>query len=171
MKDDNKKSTNKDSQNGKSAPRGRKPVEAPEFEQKMIDLARVTRVTKGGKRLNFRACMVIGDRKNRVGFGIAKGKDVSIAINKAVSQAKKNLIKVVIKNETIPHEIHHKFKAAKILLKPAAKGRGLSAGGAARAVLELSGIPNITAKIMGSSNKINNVRCAWEALSLLRAKK
>lgn len=147
-----------------------KPSEPPEFEQKMVDLSRVTRVTKGGKRLSFRACMVIGDRKNRVGFGVAKGKDVSMAIGKAVDKAKKNLIKVPIKNETVPHEIIHKFKAARVLIKPAKKGRGISAGGAVRTVLELSGIPNVTAKIMGSNSKINNVRCVWEALRKIKNK-
>ena len=97
--------------------------EQEEFDQAMIDLARVTRVMAGGKRMRFRACMVIGDRKGRVGWGIAKGADVSLAMQKAVGQAKKNMINVNFDRGTIPHEVNVKFKAARLMLKPAKKGK------------------------------------------------
>ncbi len=136
-----------------------------EFEQKIIDLARVTRVMAGGKRMSFRACVAIGDGKGRVGIAVAKGSDVSIAISKAVNRAKKKLIKVPIVNETIPHQIRTKLGAAKILLKPAPKGTGIKAGGAVRVILELAGVPNVVGKILGTPNKLNNVRAAIKALS------
>lgn len=141
---------------------------ADEFEQKVIDLARVTRVMAGGKRMRFRACMVIGDGKGQIGYAVAKGSDVTIAINKAVAKAKKDMFKVSIHNDTIPHEILYKFKAAKVLLKPAPSGTGIIAGGAVREVLELSGVPNVVAKILGSSSKINNVKATFLALKKLQ---
>ena len=128
-----------------------------EFEQRIIDVARVTRVMAGGKRMKFRVCLAIGDRKGRIGIGLAKGADVTLGIGKAFTRAKKNIIKVPIENETILHPIEVKFKSAKVLLKPAKKGSGIKAGGAVRIVCELAGIPNITAKILGSNNKVNNV--------------
>lgn len=138
-----------------------------EFDQKVIDLARVTRVMAGGKRMKFRACVVIGDHKGKVGFGIAKGLDVSSAITKAVSRAKKNLIFVKAKKESIPFSVEEKFKAAKIMLKPAPRGTGVKAGGAIRIILELSGIPNVVGKMLGSNNKINNVQATFNALTKL----
>lgn len=153
---------------GRRGGRGRSPKEQDEFDQVMIDLARVTRVMAGGKRMRFRACMVIGNRKGKLGWAVAKGADVSMAINKAVAKAKKNLITVKTVEGTIPHEIRVKFKAAKILMKPAKKGSGIKAGGAVRTVLELSGIENISAKILGSNNKINNVQATFEALNSLK---
>lgn len=146
--------------------RGDKPQE--EFEQRIVDLARVTRVMAGGKRMRFRACIAIGDKKGRVGIGLAKGADVTIAITKAVNKAKKNIITVPIVNQTIPHEINSKFGAAKILLKPARKGKGVIAGGAARVVLELAGIHNITSKILGTNNKVNIVKSVIVALESLK---
>jgi len=134
-----------------------------EFEQRVIDLARVTRVMAGGKRMKFRACLAIGDKKGRVGFGVAKGADVTQAITKAFNKAKKNLIKVPVINETIPHNVNIKFKSAKVLLKPAKKGTGVKAGGAVRILCELAGIANVTAKILGSNNKINNVKATMAA--------
>ncbi|MFA6393650.1 MAG: 30S ribosomal protein S5 [Patescibacteria group bacterium] len=134
----------------------------------MIDIARVTRVMAGGKRMRFRACVAIGDKKGRVGIGLAKGADVSGAVTKAVNKAKKNMIKVRITNDTIPHEVRHKFGAAKLLFKPAPEGRGVIAGGAVRAVIELAGIKNIVSKILGTNNKVNNVKCAIEALKSLK---
>jgi len=135
-----------------------------EYEQRIIDLARVTRVTAGGKRMRFRACLGIGNKKGRVGIGIAKGADVTIAITKAFNQAKKRLITVSLINETIPHAVFVKYKAAQILLKPARKGTGVKVGGAVRIICELAGIANITGKILGSKNKINNVKAAILAL-------
>jgi small subunit ribosomal protein S5 len=139
--------------------------EEREFDQRVIDLARVTRVMAGGKRMRFRACVAIGDHKGRCGIGLAKGADVTIAINKAVNKAKKNLIRVPLVNETIPHRIEAKFGAAKILLKPAPLGTGIKCGGAVRMVLALAGVPNISGKILGGNNKINNVNALIKALS------
>ena len=139
----------------------------PEFEQKLVDLARVTRVVKGGKRLRFRACMVIGDYKGRVGFGVAKGADVSTAIDKSVRQAKKNLLTINVSQGTIPHEVRAKYKAANVLLRPAKKGHGLVSGGVVRIVLSLVGFKNLTTKILGSNNKINNVKATMKALNML----
>ncbi len=139
-----------------------------EFEQRIIDIARVTRVMAGGKRMRFRACVAIGDKKGRVAIGLAKGADVTNAVTKAVNRAKKNMIEVPIINDTIPHAIRHKYGAAEILFKPAGKGRGIIAGGAVRIIVELSGIKNITSKILGTNNKVNNVKCAIEALKNLK---
>jgi small subunit ribosomal protein S5 len=144
----------------------RRKREPQEFEQQIVDLARVTRVTKGGKQLSFRATLVIGDKKGRVGYGTEKGKDVQIAVEKALRQAKKNLITVPIVNGTIPHEVLAKFKAGKVLLKPAPKGSGIIAGSSIRTVLELAGVPNASAKMLGkTNNKITNVKAVFEALS------
>jgi len=136
-----------------------------EFEQKIVDLARVTRVMAGGKRMRFRACVVIGNGEGKVGYGVAKGADVSISINKSVTQAKKRIMKVKIIDDTIPHEIKVKFKAARLMLKPAPAGTGVIAGGAVRTVMELAGIKNIVTKMIGSKNKINNVKATFLALS------
>lgn len=144
--------------------------EKDEFQQKMVDLARVTRVMAGGKRMKFRACMVIGDGKGKVGMAVAKGADVSAAITKAVSKAKKNLITVPIIDGTIPHEVNIKFKAAKLMLKPAKKGNGVKAGGVVRVVLELVGIKDAVAKILGGNNKINNVTATIQALNSFKVR-
>ncbi|MFA6534429.1 MAG: hypothetical protein WCT37_04655, partial [Patescibacteria group bacterium] len=138
-----------------------------EFEQKIVDLARVTRVMAGGKRMRFRACVAIGDRKGRVGLGMAKGQDVTMAIGKAVTKAKKDMVTVPFKNETIPFAVTEKFKAAQIILKPAAKGKGIIAGGALRIVLELAGVPNVAAKILGTNNKVTNAKAIMLAFKRL----
>jgi small subunit ribosomal protein S5 len=139
--------------------------EKPEFDQQIVDLARVTRVTKGGKQMSFRACVVIGDRKGRVGYGVQKGKDVQGAVEKAVNQAKKRMIHVPITNETIPHRVQVKYKAAKVMLKPAPPGSGIIAGSVIRTVLEIAGVQNTSAKMLGkTNNKINNVKAAFLAL-------
>lgn len=143
-----------------------------EFDQQILDLARVTRVTKGGKHLSFRVCVVIGDRRGRVGFGLAKGKDVQLGVEKAVRQAKKKLYTVPIINETIPHMVYCKFKAAKIMLTPAPKGSGIIAGGAVRAVLDLAGVPNVSSKILGKTkNKITIVKATFCALEMFKKSK
>ena len=138
--------------------------EEQEFEQKIVDLARVTRVMAGGKRLRFRATVVVGDKKKRIGVGVGKGVDVSLAISKAVVVAKKKMIQTPIFNNTIPCEVKEKYGAAIIFLKPAKQGTGIIAGGAVRTVLELSGLQNVVGKIYGSKNKINNVRATINAL-------
>lgn len=141
------------------------------FESKLLDLARVVRVTGGGKRLRFRAVVIAGDKKGKIGIGIDKGRDVSQAIEKATNKAKKNLVSVVIVEGTISHEVEAKAGPAKILLKPQKKGRGLVAGGAVRAICELAGIKNISSKILSSSkNKLNNARATMEALKKLKVK-
>ena len=146
---------------------GERPKE--EFEQRILDVARVTRVMKGGKRMSFRVCIVIGDKKGRVGIALGKGADVTLAVNKAVNKAKKNVITVPIVNDTIPHAVLNKFGSAKILIKPAAQGRGVIAGGVVRVILDLAGINNITSKILGTNNKVNNAKCTILALKSLRS--
>jgi small subunit ribosomal protein S5 len=148
---------------------GRRPDarEDREFDQQILELARVTRVTKGGKRMRFRVTMIIGDRRGRVGYGIAKGQDVQSAVQKSVNQAKKRLITVPMANETIPHPVIVKFSGAKLVMKPAPKGTGIKAGGAVRVVMEFAGVPNVTAKILGSNSKINNTKATIKALKTL----
>ncbi len=142
--------------------------EPKEFEEEVIQIDRVTRVVKGGRRLRFRATVVVGDKKGRIGYGIGKSVEVPNAISKAVSKAKKNMIKIPIYNGTIPHTIQIKFKASVVLLKPASEGTGIIAGGAVRKVVEISGIKNILSKTIGSSNRVNNTKAAYIALSRLR---
>jgi small subunit ribosomal protein S5 len=143
--------------------------EKPEFDQKLLDLARVTRVVKGGRRFRFRATLVIGDRKGRVGVGVAKGADVSDAIQKAYNDAKKAMITVKLSGNTISHDVKMKSGSAKVLLKPAQEGRGVIAGGAVRAVVDLAGIRDIVSKSLGTSNKLNVARATIEALKSLKA--
>lgn len=141
-----------------------------DFDQKVVEVKRVTRVTGGGKRMRFRALVVIGDRKGRVGVGVQKGTDVSEAVNKAVSAAKKNMVSVNIIRDTIPHEIKFKYKSSVVFLKPAMPGTGLIAGGAIRSVLDLAGVKNILSKMLGSSNKLNNVMATYTALTKMKAR-
>ena len=142
-----------------------------EYEQKLLGIARVVRVVAGGRRFRFRAVMVIGDRNGKVGVGVSKGQDVSIAVEKAVANAKKKMVKVLIVNETIPHNVEAKFGSARIILKPASKGRGIVVGGSARAVCDLAGIKNISGKILGKTkNKLSNARATVLALSKLRSR-
>ncbi len=141
-----------------------------DFSQEILELARVTRVTKGGKRMKFRACVIIGDRKGKVGFGVAKGADVSQAVEKAARQAHKHIFLIPFFEETIPHRTEAKFGAAEVLLKPAPRGSGIIAGGAVRVVLALAGVPNVVSKMLGSKNKINNVKATFEALKKLRTR-
>ena len=147
---------------------GKRPEKKNEFDQRIIDIARVTRVMKGGKRMSFRACVALGDKNGKIGIGLGKGADVTMAINKAVNKAKKDMVEVPMINETIPHEVYSKFKAAKILFKPAKKGRGVIAGGAVRVILELAGIKNVTSKIFGTNNKVTNANCTLQALRSLK---
>jgi len=142
--------------------------EPKEFEEEVIQVDRVTRVTKGGRQLRFRATVVIGDKKGRVGYGIGKSSEVQGAIQKAVSKAKKSLINVPIYSGTIPHTIQVKFKAAKVFLKPAGEGTGVIAGGAVRKMLDLAGVKNVLSKSLGSNNRLNTTKAAYKALSELR---
>lgn len=140
-----------------------------EFESKLLDLTRVTRVTAGGKQLRFRAIMVVGDRKGKIGLGVSKGLDVSQAIEKATRMAKKNLFEVPInENGTIDHEIQAKFGPSVVLLKPQREGKGLVAGGTVRTLCQLAGIQNISSKILSrTSNKLNNAKATIKAFQLL----
>lgn len=154
-------------QRGRGGPRGGRGREKREFDHKLVDLARVARVVAGGRRFKFRATVVIGNHKGKVGLGIAKGKDVSRAVDKAQSQAKKHMVEVPIINGTIPHQIQVKFGGAEVLLKPARPGTGIIAGGSVRPVVELAGIKDIISKMLGSSNHANNVQATLEAFSQL----
>jgi small subunit ribosomal protein S5 len=143
-----------------------------EFESKLLDLARVSHTRAGGKKMRFRALVVSGDKKGKVGFGLGKGGDVALAIEKATRLSKKSMIEIPVVNETIPHEVQAKVGAAEILLRPQRKGRGLVAGGTVRLVCQLAGIRNISSKVLGGTgNKINNVRATMEALKKLKVKK
>jgi small subunit ribosomal protein S5 len=145
------------------------PREKSEFDQKVLDIRRVTRVVAGGKRFRFRATVILGDRKGRVGVGIDKGADTAESIEKATRSARKSLITVPIKNNTIPHEVIGKFSSAVVLLKPAKEGRGIIAGGPVRVVMSLAGIGNVSSKILGTTtNKLNNARATIEALKNLK---
>ncbi|MBU0546941.1 MAG: 30S ribosomal protein S5 [Patescibacteria group bacterium] len=142
------------------------------FDSKVLDLSRVVRMTAGGRRLRFRAVVVVGDKKGKVGLGVSKGTDVAQAINKATRLAKKNIANIVMLNDTIPHEVSAKFGAARILLKPQKKGRGLVAGGTTRVICDLVGIKNISAKILSNTkNKINNAKAILKALKMLKIQK
>ncbi|MFA7319202.1 MAG: 30S ribosomal protein S5 [Parcubacteria group bacterium] len=151
--------------------RPRTKKEKPEYDQKLLDLARVTRVVKGGRRFRFRASLVIGNRKGKVGVGVGKGADVSDSIKKAYDDARKNLIDVPMQKNTIAHEVFIKMGSAKVMLKPAAKGRGIVAGGAVRAVVDYAGIKDIVSKSLGTANKLNVARATVKALESLKAAK
>jgi len=140
-----------------------------ELKDKLVNLSRVAKVTKGGRTFSFSALVVVGDGNGTVGHGLGKARDVSESISKAVDDAKKNLIKVPIYNGTIPHEQKGKYGGGKVLIKPAADGTGVIAGGAMRAVLEAAGVHNVLAKSQGSSNPHNVVKATVDALERLRS--
>ena len=144
--------------------------EVSEFDKQVVQVRRVQKVVKGGRTLRFSALVVVGDRKGRVGIGIGKSKEVSAAIEKATTVAKKNIVNIPIINDTIPHNTTGKFSATSILLLPAPEGTGVIAGGSARAVIELAGIKNIVTKRHGSSNKMNCVKATMDGLLSLKTK-
>ena len=139
-----------------------------EFEEVIVDIGRVTKVVKGGRRFRFTALVVVGDKKGRVGFGFGKAKEVPDAMRKATDDAFKNIVEVKLKGNTIPHDIEVKYNASRILLKPASEGTGVIAGGGARPAVELAGIKNILTKSLGSNNSANVVRATIKALSMLK---
>ena len=139
-----------------------------EFEEVMVDIGRVTKVVKGGRRFRFTALVVVGNRNGLVGFGFGKAKEVPDAMRKAVDDSFKNIIEVKRKGSTIPHDVEVKFNASRVLLRPASEGTGVIAGGSARPILELAGIKDILTKSLGSNNSANVVRATLKALSMLK---
>ena len=139
-----------------------------EFEEVIVNIGRVTKVVKGGRRFRFTALIVVGNRNGLVVFGFGKSKEVPDAIKKAVDDAFKNIIKVNLNGSTITHDIEVKYNASKILLKPASEGTGVIAGGSVRPVLELAGVKDILTKSLGSNNSSNVVRATMKALSMLK---
>ncbi|MEX1064283.1 MAG: 30S ribosomal protein S5 [Candidatus Paceibacterota bacterium] len=171
--EENKQPQNNNHNDGQRDRRPRRPrfqKEKSEFDSKVLDIARVTRVTKGGKRFSFRATIVLGDGKGRVGVGVAQGHDVAQSMQKATNQAKKKMVTVPIKEATIPHEVSFKYGSAVVMLKPMPPGSGVKAGGPVRVVAKLAGIENVTAKLIKrTSNKINIARATIGALSKLKS--
>jgi small subunit ribosomal protein S5 len=144
--------------------------ERSEFDQKVVEVKRVTRVMAGGKRMRFRALVVIGDHKGKVGVGLKKGMDFADSVSKAASAAKKNLITLPLVNDTVPHMIKMKYKSSIISLMPARPGTGVIAGGAIRSVMELAGVKNVVSKMFGSNNKVNNVKAVFAAFGKMKSK-
>jgi len=155
---------------GKKGGRDRKERAPKEFEETVLQIDRVTRVTKGGRQLRFRISIVIGDKKGRVGFGIGKSGEVIIGIQKAIAKAKRNLLNVPIFNDTIPHAVEGSFKASKVLLFPAPTGKGIIAGGAVRKIMDLAGVKDVLSKTHGSRNRINIAYATFLALQKLQNK-
>jgi small subunit ribosomal protein S5 len=139
------------------------------FEERVMEVKRVSKKTTGGNAISFTALVVVGDKKGKVGGGYAKAKDVSSAVTKAIAQAKKSLITIPMNATTITHDVAAKYGAAKVFIKPAPKGSGIIAGGTIRTVLELAGVSDVSSKMLGSNNKICNIRCAIIALKKLRS--
>lgn len=145
--------------------------EDSEFTEKLIRLNRVSKAVKGGRKMSFSALMVVGDGRGRVGYGFGKANDVSEAIRKSVDKAKRSMIIVPIKNTTLPHEILGQFKSASVLLKPAAPGTGIIAGGPVRAIMEAAGVNDILAKSLGSKNTMNIVKGVFNGFTNLMSAK
>ena len=139
-----------------------------ELEDRVVSINRVTKVVKGGRRLRFAAIVIVGDKNGHVGFGTGKAQEVPEAIRKAVEDAKKNLINVPMVGSTIPHEVIGTFGAGRIMLKPAEEGSGIAAGGAVRAVIELSGVGDVTSKSLGRNTPINVIRATIDGLKQLK---
>ena len=155
----------------KKNPRRKEQVNEPKFVERLIKISRVSKVTKGGKKLSFRAIVVLGDENGQVGVGVAKADDVVNAFKKAKTNGKKNLITLPItKALSIPHNVIGKFGACNIIMRPSIEGSGVIAGGAVRTVLEVAGIKNVIAKQLGSDNLLNNARAAIDALENLTTK-
>lgn len=153
--------------NGPRQRRDQVPAEPKQFEELVINIDRVSRVVKGGRRFRFKALVVVGDHKTKIGVGVAKGADVQAAIAKATDVAKKNMIVIPVVNETIPHENEVKFSGARVLLKPASPGTGIIAGGVVRSIIGMTGIRNLLSKSLNSTNKVNIAYATIEALRSL----
>tara|TARA_B100001769_G_C21942219_1_gene507550 strand:- start:10 stop:537 length:528 start_codon:yes stop_codon:yes gene_type:complete len=148
----------------------KKPRNQSEFEERVVHISRNSKVVKGGRRFSFGALVVIGDHKGRVGYGLGKAAEVSDAIRKAGDNAKRNLVDITMRGTTLPHDAKGKHSGAEVLIRPAAEGTGVIAGGACRAVLELAGIRDVLAKSLGSNNHLNVTRATLKALAGLRTK-
>lgn len=156
---------NRGPRNDRKGPRRQEVApEEKQFDERVVHIDRVARVVKGGRRFRFRALVVVGDRKHKVGIGLAKGADVTAAVTKATEVAKKHMVLVPVNKGTIPHEAEAKVSGARILVKPAAAGTGLIAGGVVRTVLEVAGISNALSKSLGSTNKANTAYATIAAL-------
>ena len=139
-----------------------------EYEERVVEIKRVSKKTQGGNKVGFTALVIVGNRKGRVGVGLGKSVDVKSAIAKGIGVAKKSIMNINLKGNTIPHEVLGKFRASSVKIKPAPEGSGIIAGGVIRHVMELAGVKDISAKMLGSSNKLNNVQCTFEALGKLK---
>lgn len=159
--------TNQGQRGGRRDGRRDAPQSTSPYEELVINIDRVARVVKGGRRFRFKALVVVGDRKGKVGVGVAKGLDVQAAVAKATDVAKKNLITVPIVNQTIPHDVEVKVSGAHVLLKPAALGTGIIAGGVVRSIIGVTGINNMLSKSLGSTNKVNIAYATIDALKSL----
>ena len=156
--------------NDRRAPRGRRNEQVREekqFEELVINIDRVSRVVKGGRRFRFKALVVVGDKKTKVGVGVAKGQAVTAAIAKATNVAKKNMVEIALEGNTIPHEVEKKVTGAHVLLKPAAPGTGIIAGGVVRQIIGVTGVRNMLSKSLGSTNKVNIAYATVDALASL----
>lgn len=149
---------------------GRGSEEKSEFEEEVLQIDRVTRVVKGGRRLRFRATVIIGNKNGKVGMGIGKSTEVVGAIKKAIHQAKKDILIVPLINGTLPHEVLIKYKSARLIMMPAAPGTGIKAGGSIRKIAELAGVKNMLSKMFGNNNRITNAQATMLALKQLRSK-
>lgn len=136
-----------------------------EFDERVVEISRVSRVVKGGRRIRFRILVVIGDRKGKIGYGMAKATEIAVGVKKAVSAAKKHMIQVPVVNDTIPYPVNYELGSAKIFLGPASQGTSIVAGGVVRTVAELAGVKNMLSKVIGTSSKINNVKAMFGAFA------
>ncbi len=142
-----------------------KDYEQKEFVEKLVKLNRTAKVVKGGRRFSFSALTIVGDRKGNVGYGFGKAHDVSEAIRKSMDKAKRNMVKLPVKNGTIPHDVQADYKSSCVLLKPACSGTGIIAGGPVRAIMEAGGVTDVLSKSIGASNQINVIKATFECIS------
>ena len=159
--------SNRSPRGGRRDERRKVSDEPKQFEEVVINIDRVARVVKGGRRFRFKALVVVGDRKAKVGVGVSKGQDVQTAISKATDVAKKNMITIPLQGDTIPHDAELKVSGAQVLIKPAAPGTGIIAGGVVRSIIGVTGIRNLLSKSLGSTNKVNIAYATIEALNSL----